>query len=82
MVEIEGEETKKEKYTSEFKEAFYQQLLGYCRRHGKADGYAWYMYQDKFHVKPPWIKVAAAPGPEVLNFIRSRNIARAKGMSK
>jgi superfamily II DNA or RNA helicase len=82
MVEIEGEATKKEKYTSEYKEAFYQQLLGYCRRHGKADGYAWYMYQDKFKVKPPWAKVAVEPGAEVLNFIRSRNIARAKGMRK
>jgi superfamily II DNA or RNA helicase len=82
MVEIEGEVTKKEKYTSEFKESFYRQLLGYCRRHGKADGYAWHLYKEKFMDNALFVKVAVEPGPEVLNFIRSRNIARAKGMSR
>jgi superfamily II DNA or RNA helicase len=72
------EVVKKEKFTSEYKESFYQQLLGWCRRHGKRDGMAFYAYQEKFGVEPKWKKVAREPSEEVVNWFKHRAIKRAK----
>ena len=67
-----------EKFSSAYKERFYQELLGYCRRNSKNDGYAFYLYFDKFKVKPHWRKLASAPTAEVLGFVQHRQIARAR----
>jgi DNA repair protein RadD len=69
---------KREKYSGDYKESFYQQLLGWCRRNGKRDGMAFYAYIDKFGVEPKWKKIAAAPGEDVMNWMKHRAIKRAK----
>ncbi len=86
VVSVPGEMTelslvpKKEKYSAEFKSDFYSQLLGYAQMRGHAPGSAYHRYVEKFGVGPSMAKPAAKdPGIEVLNWIKSRNIARAKG---
>ena len=69
---------KAEKFTSDYKERFYQELLGYCRRHSKNDGYAFHLYIEKFKVQPAWRKIAADPTPEVIGFVQHRQIARSR----
>ncbi len=64
------------KVSSADKEDWYQQMLGWCRRHGKKDGLAFYAYQDKFGVQPAWKKVAKEPGQEVVNYFKHRAIKR------
>lgn len=69
---------KKEKFTAEYKASFYAQLLGYAQDKGHSMGSAYYRYIEKFGVGPSMAKPApAAPTPEVLNWIRSRQIAYA-----
>jgi DNA repair protein RadD len=71
---------KKEKYSPEYKAAFYAQLIGWTIEKNKKPGLAYYKYQEKFGVFPSMEKPAAMPpGPEVSNWIKSRNIAWAKG---
>lgn len=75
MVEI-GSGTS-EKYDSATKERWYQELVGYARSKGYADGWAYHKYIAKFKgVKPCWEKVAAPCGTEVENWITSQNIKR------
>jgi superfamily II DNA or RNA helicase len=69
---------KAEKFSSEYKEKFYQELLGYCRRNSKNDGYAFHLYIEKFKVQPAWRKIAADPTPEVIGFVQHRQIARSR----
>lgn len=70
---------KKEKYSAEYKESFYAQLIGYAQERGHAVGSAFYRYQEKFGVQPSMAKPAPKEaGPEVRRWIQSRNIARAK----
>lgn len=70
---------KKEKYSAEFKEDFYAQLIGYCQEKGVKPGMAFYKYQEKFGVQPSMQKPAAkVPGPEVRAWIKSRQIAYSK----
>jgi superfamily II DNA or RNA helicase len=70
---------KKEKYSAEFKTDFYAQLIGYCQLKGQAPGAAYHRYIEKFGVGPSMAKPAAKePGPEVLSWIKSRQIAYAK----
>ncbi len=61
------------------KEDWYQQMLGWCRRTGKRDGVAFYAYQAKFGVQPAWKKVAKEPTSDVVNYMKHRQIAYAKG---
>lgn len=81
MLELDGNSPKKEKYTGEFKENFYRGLLGYSRSKGMKDGWAFYAYQDKFHVEPKWEKIAGIPDADVIGFITHRNIKNAKRKS-
>lgn len=70
---------KKEKYSPEYKESFYAQLIGWALEKNKKPGLAFYKYQEKFGVQPSMAKPAPqTPGPEVLSWIKSRNIAFAK----
>jgi len=70
---------KKEKYSAEYKQAFYAQLLGYAQENGKNPGMAYHKYAEKFGVHPSMAKPApVTPSAEVLSWMRSRNIAYAK----
>ena len=66
------------------KSHFYAQLLGYCKEHGKGDNYALAMFKQKFGEWPYGKKSIqpVEPGPEVLGYIKSRQIAYAKGRGK
>lgn len=85
VVTVAGEMTelslvpKKEKYSAEFKVDFYAQLIGYARSKGQNEGAAFHRYIEKFGVQPSMAKPAAKePTPEVLSWIKSRQIAYAK----
>lgn len=70
---------KQEKYSAEFKENFYAQLIGFAMEKGHNPGSAFHRYVEKFGVQPSMAKPAARePGPEVRNWIKSRQIAYAK----
>lgn len=70
---------KAEKYSAEYKEDFYAQLIGWCVDNNKKPGMAFFKYQEKFGVQPSMAKPAAkSPGPDVSRWIRSRQIAFAK----
>lgn len=66
---------KVEKYDSQTKERWFHELLGYGKQHGFKDGWAFHKYIEKFGVQPAWKKLTATPTLEVLNWIKSRNIA-------
>jgi superfamily II DNA or RNA helicase len=78
------EAVRPEKFSQEYKEEFFAGLRGYAQLHGKKQGWAWYVYQDKFQVRPPTGMNPApiAPSADVLGFITHRNIKRAKGVDK
>lgn len=78
MLELTGQVVKKEKFTGEYKEAFFQGLLGYAKAKGYKDGWAFHAYIDKFGVQPSWKKQVAIPNPEVIGWITHRNIKNAK----
>lgn len=78
MLELTGQSVKKEKFTGEYKEAFFQGLLGYAKSKGYKDGWAFHAYIDKFGLQPSWKKQIAIPNPEVIGWITHRNIKNAK----
>ena len=79
MQELSGGRAKSEKFTAEYKESFYAQLLGYARDKGNSPGSAYHRYKEKFGVGPSMAKPdAISPGLDVMNWVRSRNIAWAK----
>lgn len=78
------EAVKPEKFSQEYKETFFAGLKGYALSHGKKEGWAWFVYQDKFKVRPP---TGMSPSPvtpslDVLGFIQHRNIKYAKGVDR
>lgn len=77
MREISGA-TKKEKFTSEYKEYFYRGLIGLLRSRKKNEDRAYFLYLKKFGVAPAWKKEAGIPGQDVINYVRSADIAYAK----
>ena len=88
VVEVAGEmlelssKPKKDAYSMEYKTAFYAQLLGYAAAKGQNPGSAYHRYHEKFGVYPSMAKPdPQAPTFEVIQFIRSRNIAYAKKRS-
>lgn len=80
MVEIGAEIQETEKYSVEFKQAFYQELIGYAEAKGFKPGWAFYAYQDKFGMEPSsrFDRSPLAPSLEVCRFIQHRNIKNAK----
>jgi len=83
MVEIGATKRKAEKYTPEFKSAFYAELLGYAEQHNQKPGSAYYRYKDKFGVGPSMAKPdPALPSLSTLNWITSQNIRKAKAFNK
>jgi DNA repair protein RadD len=88
VIEVPGEmfelssKPKKDAYSMEYKTAFYAQLLGYAEAKGQNLGSAYHRYHEKFGVYPSMAKPdPQAPTFEVIQFIRSRNIAYAKKRS-
>ena len=77
MIELTGSE-KPEKFSSEMKESWYQMMLGYCRKHNKKEGSAYFWYQAKFKVQPNWKKQYAEPSIEVSNYCLHELIKFAK----
>ena len=85
VIEVAGEmfelatAKKAEQYSMEYKTAFYAQLLGYAVAKGSNPGSAYYRYKEKFGVFPSMAKPEPqTPSFEVIQFVRSRNIAFAK----
>ena len=68
---------KAEKFSTMDKRQFYAELLGYALEKGKKPGMAFYMYRDKFHVKPVGMDDVRpiTPSTKMRIWIRSRNIA-------
>ena len=64
------DEEKTTGYTREYKEEFYQMLVGYARNKGYSDGFAFHKYKDKFGIQPAWKKKEKMPTFEVIQFIR------------
>ncbi|MCS5590706.1 MAG: DEAD/DEAH box helicase [Candidatus Thioglobus sp.] len=69
------------KYTEEQKILWYSMLLGYSRKKGYKDGWAYYKYQDKFGVKPSHKKIITEPNKECLSWITHIQIKHAKRKS-
>lgn len=67
--------------TKEDKQAWWSSILHEQRRMGKAKGWAGHTYRDKMGVFPSGLSdVTIKPLPEVLAFIRAKNIRYAKSM--
>lgn len=78
-----GARQKAEKYSPEYKRDFYAQLLGYALARGNNPGSAYYRYKAKFGVGPSMAKPEPkTPGLEVIQWVRSQNIAFAKSREK
>lgn len=75
MKELTSQPVKKEKYTSEYKERIYQELLGYAATKKKADGtpysihWAYHKYKDIFGIYPPWKQVSTPPTNDCMKWI-------------
>lgn len=79
MVEVGMTKRKPEKYSPEFKEEFYAQLLGLAQDRGYKSGWAFHSYKDKFGVGPAMSKPEPAmPGVMVRSWVTSQNIRKAK----
>lgn len=77
MVELTG--AVKEKFTREYKDNFYAELLGYAVEKGHNLGSAFYRYKEKFGVGPAGKKPEPKkPGLEVKNWIVHQAIKKAK----
>lgn len=81
MVEV-GKNAAYQRHTAKERESFYAQLIAYGIERGYKPGYAILSYIDKFGVKPEKAPFPQRPTKEVLNWIRSRNIAWAKSPRK
>ena len=71
---------KNPEFTTEYKQAFYQGLLGYAESHHYKPGWAFYAYQDKFGIQPS-TKFDKTPTDwiaDVARFITHRSIKNAK----
>lgn len=64
------------------KNAFYAELLGYCRQRGYKDGWAYHAYRERIGKGPPEKVIAMPPSPATLSWIRHRNIVKAKQKEK
>tara|TARA_Y100000361_G_scaffold153606_1_gene175860 strand:- start:356 stop:1843 length:1488 start_codon:yes stop_codon:yes gene_type:complete len=75
------EVTKKEKVEPEHKKHFYGQVLYYARQKGYNDGWASWIFKDKYKHFPANKQVSPiSPSKDVLNYIKHYNIKKAKAM--
>lgn len=63
-----------DKVSTEAKQKFYAELLGYAKKHDKRKGWAWYKYQDKFGMKPHKDPSPLAPSLETINWLKNQAI--------
>lgn len=72
----------KEKYSSEYKEQWYQGLIAHLRNAGKNENRAYHLYAEKFGIKPTWKKesgsVCNKPAMDAIGYLQRANIAYAK----
>lgn len=66
---------KVEKFSPEFKEAWYQSMLGHLKSLNKNEGRAYFLYKEKFGVYPKWKKEYLPATPEVIGYFTKANIA-------
>lgn len=83
LQEVKREASKLNRHvTWDEKRQFFGMLRQYCAEHGKGNGLAAHRYRDKFGVWPNDDRVKGAPltqpSEDVLNWLKSRNIAYAK----
>ncbi|MHB8915794.1 MAG: DEAD/DEAH box helicase [Thiobacillus sp.] len=69
---------KTEKYSSEYKKAWYQGMLALLRNSGKNENRAYHLYREKFGIDPAWKKESGVITPEVVNYLKMANIAFSK----
>ncbi len=82
MIEL-GGNAANQKHSMAYKRDFYAQLLGFAEARGYKPGYAYFGYVEKFGIDPRMAKPEPkAPGLEVINWIRSRNIAKSEAAKK
>lgn len=80
VVDVPGEMSelgsgKVDKFSSEFKEAWYQSMLGHLKSLNKNEGRAYFLYKEKFGVYPKWKKEYLPATPEVIGYFTKANIA-------
>jgi DNA repair protein RadD len=80
MLELSG--AKKEKYSSEYKQAWYHGMIGHLMAIGKNENRAYHLYKEKFGVGPAWEKKAGPIIPEVISYLQYANILYAKSVKK
>jgi hypothetical protein len=77
-----GSRKKAPEYSSDYKQFWYQSLVGHLESTGKNVNRGYHLYREKFGVSPPWKKVSGGHGTQAamdsLNFLRHANIAYAK----
>lgn len=73
IVELRGKTYKRE-FTSEQKQQCYWELMGYARKNGYKDGWAYHKYIERFGVAPAWKKQYIQPSPETVAYITHLNI--------
>lgn len=71
-------------YSMAEKQQFYNELHGYAQEYGYKQGWAYWVYKDRFGVAPAnGMPVRAeAPSPSTRSWIRHRNLVRAKAQAK
>jgi hypothetical protein len=74
LAEISGE-VKKEKYSAQYKEQWYQGMLALLRDRRKNENRAYHMYREKFGVAPCWKKQYGRITQDVINDLKRANIA-------
>jgi len=83
MEELGKSAAKKDKYSAEYKTSFYAQLLGYAQEKGHKPGSAYHRYIEKFGCGPSMKKPEPEyPSNEVVRWITSQNIRKAKARAK
>jgi superfamily II DNA or RNA helicase len=84
LIEINTRKKRDEAVSRDQEAAFYAQLLGYAQTHGYASGWAAHKFREKFDVWPNGYKDVPAiePTPNVLAWIKSRQIAWAKSKQR
>ena len=75
---VELNTSKKEKFSSEYKEGWYRGMIALLIQRGKNENRAYHLYRDKFGIDPCWKKEAGTITPDVVNYLQRANIAYAK----
>lgn len=83
LVQVNGKPATAKKADKATKQEWYSSLLGHARKKGYKDGWAANQYREKFKVWPRGLEdMPTTPKPEILSWIRSRQIAYAKSKKR